>query len=168
MQQAVMPGLRGARSGGLDSSHYSSSGAGGEQEAVAAKGKGPRIYVGGIPTAVSETMVRGHFNQWGQVLPPPAQRVACVARRRLLCWNGLKGPEANDRRKCVAPVQQCTMPCPNQAAWLAGRRRLLSDGQGNQPAQELLFRDVCHPAGKLQLCLPCVLCAAGAVGKATA
>jgi len=48
---------------------------------VAAKGKGPRIYVGGIPTAVSETMVRGHFNQWGQVLPPLAQRVACVVKK---------------------------------------------------------------------------------------
>ncbi len=30
-------------------------------------GSGPRIYVGGIPTAVSETMVRNHFTQWGQV-----------------------------------------------------------------------------------------------------
>ena len=31
------------------------------------RGSGPRIYVGGIPTAVSETMIRQHFSQWGQV-----------------------------------------------------------------------------------------------------
>ena len=62
MRHAV---LRGARSGNLDA-HY--SGGSGDQDPAAAKGKGPRIYVGGIPTAVSETMVRGHFNQWGQVL----------------------------------------------------------------------------------------------------
>ena len=62
----MVPGLRNARSGGLDS-HYGSGSGGGEQDPAAAKGKGPRIYVGGIPTAVSETMVRGHFNQWGQV-----------------------------------------------------------------------------------------------------
>lgn len=36
------------------------------------KGRGPRIYVGGIPTAVSETMVRNHFSQWGQVGCPLA------------------------------------------------------------------------------------------------
>ena len=33
----------------------------------ASRGSGPRIYVGGIPTAVSETMIRQHFSQWGQV-----------------------------------------------------------------------------------------------------
>ncbi len=37
-------------------------------ESGADKGRGPRIYVGGIPTAVSETMVRNHFSQWGQVM----------------------------------------------------------------------------------------------------
>ena len=37
------------------------------EESGADKGRGPRIYVGGIPTAVSETMVRNHFSQWGQV-----------------------------------------------------------------------------------------------------
>jgi hypothetical protein len=38
---------------------------------MAGRGSGPRIYVGGIPTAVSETMVRNHFTQWGQVMPCP-------------------------------------------------------------------------------------------------
>ncbi len=40
---------------------------GGDPTAAANRGSGPRIYVGGIPTAVSETMVRNHFTQWGQV-----------------------------------------------------------------------------------------------------
>ena len=31
------------------------------------KGAGPRIYVGGIPNAVSETMVRNYFSNWGKV-----------------------------------------------------------------------------------------------------
>ena len=39
----------------------------GDPAGAANRGSGPRIYVGGIPTAVSETMVRNHFTQWGQV-----------------------------------------------------------------------------------------------------
>lgn len=31
------------------------------------QGAGPRIYVGGIPNAVSETMVRKYFAIWGKV-----------------------------------------------------------------------------------------------------
>ena len=31
------------------------------------KGAGPRIYVGCIPNAVSETMVRNYFSNWGKV-----------------------------------------------------------------------------------------------------
>lgn len=33
------------------------------------QGAGPRIYVGGIPNAVSETMVRKYFSNWGKVRP---------------------------------------------------------------------------------------------------
>lgn len=40
------------------------------------RGSGPRIYVGGIPTAVSETMIRQHFSQWGQVGIPILQSAA--------------------------------------------------------------------------------------------
>ena len=43
-------------------------------ESGAEKGRGPRIYVGGIPTAVSETMVRNHFSQWGTVLDVVSMR----------------------------------------------------------------------------------------------
>ncbi|KAK9836094.1 hypothetical protein WJX81_000636 [Elliptochloris bilobata] len=85
LRHAVMPGLRGARSGGLDS-HYSSGGGGGEQDPAAAKGKGPRIYVGGIPTAVSETMVRGHFNQWGQVVDVYFPKDRATNRRKNFCF----------------------------------------------------------------------------------
>lgn len=35
--------------------------------AGAIQGAGPRIYVGGIPTAVSETMVKNYFSNWGKV-----------------------------------------------------------------------------------------------------
>lgn len=42
----------------------------GPNATLAGRGSGPRIYVGGIPTAVSETMVRNHFTQWGQVTHP--------------------------------------------------------------------------------------------------
>lgn len=31
------------------------------------KGLGPRIYVGGIPSALSQTMIRNHFGQYGKV-----------------------------------------------------------------------------------------------------
>ena len=31
------------------------------------KGLGPRIYVGGIPSALSQTMIRNHFSQYGKV-----------------------------------------------------------------------------------------------------
>lgn len=43
----------------------------GEAGGASNRGSGPRIYVGGIPTAISETMVRNHFMQWGQVIRPP-------------------------------------------------------------------------------------------------
>ena len=49
--QASLPGQSSLQSSALPSS----------------RGSGPRIYVGGIPTAVSETMIRQHFSQWGQV-----------------------------------------------------------------------------------------------------
>ena len=32
------------------------------------QGAVPRIYVGGIPNAVSETIVRNYFSNWGKVL----------------------------------------------------------------------------------------------------
>lgn len=83
-----MPGLRNVRSGGLDS-HYGSGGGGGEQDPAAAKGKGPRIYVGGIPTAVSETMVRGHFNQWGQVTHWHLHSCeAVIGAQKIVGWSG--------------------------------------------------------------------------------
>lgn len=31
------------------------------------QGAGPRIYVGGVPNAVSETMVKKYFSNWGKV-----------------------------------------------------------------------------------------------------
>lgn len=45
-----------------------SSGTGGVDAAAAAKGLGPRIYIGGVSTAISQTMIRNHFNQFGKVL----------------------------------------------------------------------------------------------------
>lgn len=40
------------------------------------QGAGPRIYVGGIPNAVSETMVRKYFANWGKVGPLLIAQVA--------------------------------------------------------------------------------------------
>ena len=57
-------------------------------ESGADKGRGPRIYVGGIPTAVSETMVRNHFSQWGQV----TTTVSSDAQGRGLCGPHLHEP----------------------------------------------------------------------------
>ena len=31
-------------------------------------GRGPRVYVGGVPTCVTEEGVREHFRKWGSVL----------------------------------------------------------------------------------------------------
>ena len=42
------------------------------------QGAGPRIYVGGIPNAVSETMVRKYFANWGKV------GLCCVMRPLLI------------------------------------------------------------------------------------
>ena len=35
------------------------------------KGLGPRIYVGGIPNALSQTMIRNHFSHYGKVPSQP-------------------------------------------------------------------------------------------------
>ena len=32
-----------------------------------AKGLGPRIYIGGVSTAISQTMIRNHMSQFGKV-----------------------------------------------------------------------------------------------------
>lgn len=50
------------------------------------QGAGPRIYVGGIPNAVSETMVRKYFSNWGKVEDVyfPKERVS--GRRRPFCF----------------------------------------------------------------------------------
>ena len=40
---------------------------GGPSRSGRPQGAGPRIYVGGIPNAVSETMVRKYFSSWGKV-----------------------------------------------------------------------------------------------------
>ncbi|BDA47370.1 probable DAZ-associated protein 1 at N-terminal half [Coccomyxa sp. Obi] len=50
------------------------------------KGRGPRIYVGGIPTAVSETMVRNHFSQWGQVADVYFPKDRALNRRKNFCF----------------------------------------------------------------------------------
>jgi hypothetical protein len=58
----------------------------GDPAGAANRGSGPRIYVGGIPTAVSETMVRNHFTQWGQVRAASypfhsrSRGITCIAR----------------------------------------------------------------------------------------
>lgn len=53
---------------------------------VVAQGTGPRIYVGGIPTAVSETMVRNYFSRWGKVEDVYFPREKASGRRRPFCF----------------------------------------------------------------------------------
>ena len=55
-----------------------SSDGGGSSRLGLLQGAGPRIYVGGIPNAVSETMVRNYFSNWGKVC------TSCVAPAMLL------------------------------------------------------------------------------------
>ncbi|CAK0732520.1 hypothetical protein CVIRNUC_000142 [Coccomyxa viridis] len=50
------------------------------------RGSGPRIYVGGIPTAVSETMIRQHFSQWGQVTDCYFPKDKYLNRRKNFCF----------------------------------------------------------------------------------
>ena len=56
-----------------------SSDGGGSSRLGLLQGAGPRIYVGGIPNAVSETMVRNYFSNWGKVC------TSCLAPATLLC-----------------------------------------------------------------------------------
>ena len=68
-------------------------------ESGAEKGRGPRIYVGGIPTAVSETMVRNHFSQWGTVLD-------VVSMRHSHLHIMYREPHLDCRRTCL-PSHTC-------------------------------------------------------------
>ncbi|CAL5224065.1 g6690 [Coccomyxa viridis] len=68
--QASLPGQSSLQSSALPSS----------------RGSGPRIYVGGIPTAVSETMIRQHFSQWGQVTDCYFPRDKYLNRRKNFCF----------------------------------------------------------------------------------
>ncbi|KAL0048522.1 hypothetical protein WJX82_005027 [Trebouxia sp. C0006] len=50
------------------------------------QGAGPRIYVGGIPNAVSETMVRKYFSNWGKVEDVYFPKERASGRRRPFCF----------------------------------------------------------------------------------
>ncbi|KAL3141690.1 hypothetical protein ABBQ32_004377 [Trebouxia sp. C0010 RCD-2024] len=50
------------------------------------QGAGPRIYVGGIPNAVSETMVRKYFANWGKVEDVYFPKERATGRRRPFCF----------------------------------------------------------------------------------
>lgn len=39
-----------------------------EQQQVSGHGKGPRLYVGGIPDDVQEADIKNHFDRWGNVV----------------------------------------------------------------------------------------------------
>ena len=60
------------------------------------RGSGPRVYVGGVPTAVSETMVRAHFSQWGQVLDVYFPKDRVTGRRKNYCFVTFGSPGAAD------------------------------------------------------------------------
>ncbi|KAL0042907.1 hypothetical protein WJX79_003293 [Trebouxia sp. C0005] len=50
------------------------------------QGAGPRIYVGGISNAVSETMVRKYFSNWGKVEDVYFPKERASGRRRPFCF----------------------------------------------------------------------------------
>jgi len=60
----------------------------------APRGSGPRVYVGGVPTAVSETMVRAHFGQWGAVLDVYFPKDRATGRRKNYCFVTFASPAA--------------------------------------------------------------------------
>lgn len=50
------------------------------------QGAGPRIYVGGVPNAVSETMVKKYFSNWGKVEDVYFPKERASGRRRPFCF----------------------------------------------------------------------------------
>ncbi|KAL3139742.1 hypothetical protein ABBQ38_004047 [Trebouxia sp. C0009 RCD-2024] len=50
------------------------------------KGLGPRIYVGGIPSALSQTMIRNHFGQYGKVVDVYFPKHPVTNQRQAFCF----------------------------------------------------------------------------------
>lgn len=72
---------------GLDAGSSGTAGISSEEKVLATdlhKGLGPRIYVGGIPSALSQTMIRNHFIQYGKVSFESLHSAACQKARRAI------------------------------------------------------------------------------------
>ena len=57
-------------------------------------GRGPRLYVGGVPDEITEEDIVEHFNKWGQVVdcyfPGESQFYCCISSPTAeMCWNPL-------------------------------------------------------------------------------
>jgi len=99
------------------------------------RGSGPRIYVGGIPTAVSETMIRQHFSQWGQVGSPLHLFWPLLCPPALLptseCVHSARGKRFTLRYVSALVVLRCTViwQYSDLPVACAGDRLLLPQGQ---------------------------------------
>ncbi|KAL0055511.1 hypothetical protein WJX82_001361 [Trebouxia sp. C0006] len=50
------------------------------------KGLGPRIYVGGIPNALSQTMIKNHFSHYGKVVDVYFPKHPVTSQRQAFCF----------------------------------------------------------------------------------
>lgn len=50
------------------------------------KGLGPRIYVGGIPNALSQTMIKNHFSHYGKVVDVYFPKHPITSQRQAFCF----------------------------------------------------------------------------------
>jgi hypothetical protein len=82
--QLGLAGLPGGVLGGLRLSQDKAAQM--EELEASVRGRGPRIYVGGVPNAVSETMVRNYFLRWGQVEDVYFPKDKSTGKRRPFCF----------------------------------------------------------------------------------
>jgi len=76
----------------------------------AARGVGPRLFIGHVPKEITEDHVRSHFSQWGLVSDVYFPRHRKTMKRRPFCFVTFAAREVAERALQESPLQICGFP----------------------------------------------------------
>ncbi|KAL0031678.1 hypothetical protein WJX79_000452 [Trebouxia sp. C0005] len=97
------------------------------------KGLGPRIYVGGIPNALSQTMIKNHFSHYGKVVDVYFPKHPVTSQRQAFCFVTF-----STRKAANAAVSQSNRKINGHQATLAPTLPTAQDMSGALDMHSLL------------------------------